>query len=192
MYKNNYGEDVIVNHSNYDIKTTDYKHFDKIINPFDLNTSLNYPYKDEVKNSVCFLEMQTEFENILVMFKYNEFPMLDLLYEPYYDLDTDDYIVSYNFDLLNSDNQLVLMFGSSIIILDMDTYNVIKFKYSNKIKDFGINIFYRNGYYIVEDYYHSFIFFNDDLNEVEEENDIIKNIKMELIEESKKRYGWIS
>lgn len=192
MYKNNYGEDVFVNHSNYDIKTTDYKHFDKIINPFDLNTSLNYPYKDEVKNSVCFLEIQTEFENILVMFKYNEFPMLDLLYEPYYDLDTDDYIVSYNFDLLNSDNQLVLMFGSSIIILDMDTYNVIKFKYSNKIKDFGINIFYRNGYYIVEDYYHSFIFFNDDLNEIEEENDIIKNIKMELIEESKKSYGWIS
>lgn len=192
MYKNNYGADVIVSHSNYDIKTTDCKHFDKIINPFDLNTSLNYPYKDEVKNSVCFLEMQTEFENILVMFKYNEFPMLELLYEPYYDIDTGDYNVFYNFDLLNSDNQLVLMFGSSIIILDMDTYNVIKFKYSNKIKDFGINIFYRNGYYIVEDYYHNFIFFNDDLNEVEEENDIIKNIKMELIEESKKRYGWIS
>ena len=118
--------------------------------------------------------------------------MLELLYEPYYDIDTGNYNVFYNFDLLNSDNQLVLMFGSSIIILDMDTYNVIKFKYSNKIKDFGINIFYRNGYYIVEDYYHNFIFFNDDLNEVEEENDIIKNIKMELIELSKKRYGWIS
>lgn len=189
MYTNYYGEKFNINSSNYSILSTDSKPYDMVINPFDLNTSKNYPYEDEGKNKSCFLEIETEFENILLIFKTDVEPSLAELYEPYYNQYTDGYDVSYNFDLMNNDKQLVVMYGTSIMMLDINNFNVLKFISSDKIKDYGINLFNKDNYYIVEDYYHNFIFFDNNLNEIVDNNDIIKKMKIELIEESKKKYG---
>ena len=67
-YKNNFDEEFTVNYSDFNILTTDNKKFDKIINPFALNLSKNFPYNDDDKNNSCFLEIEMGNENILVVF----------------------------------------------------------------------------------------------------------------------------
>lgn len=176
-YKNSYCEEFTVNSSEFNILTIDNKNFDRIINPFDLNLSKNFPYDDEDKNNSCFLEIETEFENILVVFKTNELLSLEEMLYPYFNYDTYSYDVNFTnfaFNLINNKNQLVLMYGTSIIILDIDTFEVLNYCSSDNIKNYGINIFYKNNIYIVEDIFHNFTFFDEDLNVLSEDNEIVK------------------
>ena len=48
MFENDYGEKFNINdfYFGYNIESTDNDTFDRVINPFDMNISLNYPYKD--------------------------------------------------------------------------------------------------------------------------------------------------
>ena len=176
-YKNSYGEEFTVNHSEFNIFTTDNKKFDRVINSFDLNLSINYPHNNEDKNKSCFLEIETENESILVTFKTSVEPSFDEMYEPYYNYETNSYDVSYTFDLINNKNQLVLMYGTSIIILDIDTFKVLNFSSSNNINNYGINLYYKNNIYIVEDILHKFSCYDDNLNILSENEDAIKVFK---------------
>ena len=98
-YKNNYGEEIFVEYSDYNILTTDNKSYDKIINPFDLNLSKDYPYNDNEKNKSCFLELDFAGDKILLVFKTDELPSFDELYEMYYNYITDTYDIEYTIDL---------------------------------------------------------------------------------------------
>lgn len=76
MYTNDLGERIVIDYSIYNILTTVSKLYDKIVNPFDLNISKNNPYNDEEKNNSCFLELKTEYQNILLIFKTKEIPKI--------------------------------------------------------------------------------------------------------------------
>ena len=172
MYTNDYGEKIKVYISDHNLSTTDtkiYSEITKIINPFDLNITKNNPYNQEEKNKSCFLEITTDFEKILVVLKaekdpnnfYNYFePLFD---EKYPDLFSNGTL---NIDLINKDNQLVLMYGTSIIILDINTFEVIKYMSSNNIKNFGIKLSYENDRYIVKDDTGNIIKFDKNLNQI--------------------------
>ncbi|MBE6147475.1 MAG: hypothetical protein E7168_03985 [Firmicutes bacterium] len=71
-----------------------------------------------------------------------------------------------NIDLINKDNQLVLMYGISIIILDINTFEVLKYTSSDSIKRYGIKLSYENDMYIVKDIEDNLTFFDKDLNEI--------------------------
>lgn len=174
MYTKSYGEKFNIYVSEYNLQTTDTKAYGevtRIVNPFDLNITFNNPYCDEEKNKCAFLEIKTEYEKILVVFKTMENPWLDYYYEDYYDYITDSYPDLFkegvlNFDLINDDNQLVLMYGTSIIILDIDTFEVIKYTTSNSIVNFGIKLSYENNVYKVLDDKNNITCFDKDLNEI--------------------------
>jgi len=176
MYTNDYGEKVKVYISDHELNTTDnpsYVKITKIINPFDLNITKNNPYEIEEKNNSCFLEIETEYEHILVVLKKDQEPDIHSYYELAYDHINDTYpdLISQgvlNFDLLNNYNELVLMYGISIIILDINTFKVLKYTSSENIKNFGIKLSYKNNIYIVEDDTNNLTYFDKDLN-------IIKN-----------------
>ena len=53
--------------------------------------------------------------------------------------------------MINNNNELVLMYGTSIIILDINTFEVIKYVSSNNIRNYGIKLSYENDTYIVKD-----------------------------------------
>ena len=171
-YENKFGEKVIVSQSDYTLDSVDtisYNEITKVINPFDLNITRNNPYLDDEKNKSCFLNIKTVDENILVIFKTDYIPDFISYYESVYDYINDEYPNLFgmgvlNFDLLNDDNQLVLMYGTSIIILDVDTFEVLKYTSSDKIRNFGIKLSCKNNGYIVEDDEHNFICFDKNLN----------------------------
>ena len=192
VYKNAYGEEIKVNLSSYDILTTDNSGYDlsniRIINPFDLNITKDNPYKNEEKNKSCFLEIETETEKILLIFKTNEIPSFAEMYELYYNYKTDSYDVSYNHCLINKNNQLVVMYGNSIIILNINTLDVIKYGTSDKINCYGINIFEIDNYYIVEDIKHKFTIFDCDLSIIDNHSDELKKIIDKLKDKSKNKY----
>jgi len=175
MYTNDFGEKIQINISEHNILTVDtkeYKEITKIINPFDLNITKNNPYEDEEKNNSCFLSIDTDYEHILVVLKTEINPHNFIYYfEEYYNHKTDSYPDLFkegilNIDLINDDNQLVLMYGTSIIILDINTFEVINYTSSNKIKNFGIKLTYNNNIYSVEDDEHNITKFDKDLNEL--------------------------
>ena len=175
MYTNKYGEKIFVSMSEYNLLSTDTKtnsEITKIINPFDLNITFNNPYNIPEKNQCCFLEINTDFDCILVAFKTEYDPKGFLEYfEKDYDYINDSYPDLFsqgilNIDLINKDNQLVLMYGTSIIILDIDTFEVLKYTSSTSIKYYGIKLSYENDTYIIEDDEHNFIYFDKDLNEI--------------------------
>ena len=63
MYKNDYGETIFVDFTEHNLSTTDtktYGEITKVMNPFDLNITKNYPYVEEEKNKCCFLEIKTD------------------------------------------------------------------------------------------------------------------------------------
>ena len=99
------------------------------------------------------------------------------MYEPYYNYITDGYDIGYEFDLINDKNQLVIMYGTSIIILDIDTFEVLNYGSFDGIKNYGINIFHENNIYIVEDILHNFSYFDENLNVLSEDNGIVKTFK---------------
>ena len=146
MYTNDFGEKFFVNCSSYDILTTDSKKYDRVINPFDLNITKNNPYNDEEKNKSCFLGIESKNEKVLLIFKTKEIPNFDEMFELYYNYNTDSYDITYNHDYLNKDNQLVVAYGTSIIILDINTYKVINYVSSEAIDRYAINIFYRENF----------------------------------------------
>ena len=172
MYENSYGEIVKVDVSSYSLSSVDtktYGEINKIINPFDLNITKNNPYKIDDKNKCCFLEITTELERILVILKTDEIPNFTYYYELSYDHINDKYPDLFaegilNFSLTNNDNQLVLMYGISIIILDIDTFEVIKYNSTDKIKKFGIKLTYENNIYNVKDELNNITKFDKDLN----------------------------
>ena len=173
MYTNDFGETVKIKYSSFDISTTDnqeYPKITKIINSFDLNLIKNNPYEDEEKNKSCFLKIETEYEYVLVVFKTEDDPQRFFYYfEAHYDYITDSYPDLFkegmlNIDLINDDNQLVLMYGTSIIILDINTFEVINYTSSNKIKNYGIKISYNNNIYSVVDDENNIINFDKNLN----------------------------
>ena len=197
MFENDYGEKFNINefYFGYSLMTTDRPVFDRIINPFDMNTSFNYPYEDDNKNDCCFLPIVTAHEEILLIFKtkiqpsyYDLFDTYDDYHNIYNSYINDSYPIAYTTSLINKDNQLVVMNGISIMILDINTFDVINYCYSNNINEYGINLFYIDEYYIVEDIHHKFIFFDKDLKEVEKLNLRMKNIKRKLEKKSKKKY----
>ena len=172
MYTNDFGEIIIVSRSEHNLNTTDtnaYGNVTKIINPFDLNITKDNPYKDEEKNKSCFLLIEHLDSNILVVLKTDEVPDIDYYYDINYDTKNDRYpdLISegiLNFDLLNKDNQLVLMYGTSIIILDINNFEVIKYVSSSNIKKFGIKLSYKNDIYIVKDDEENLTYFDENLN----------------------------
>ena len=172
MYTNDYGEKILIDISEHDLLSTDtkaYSEITKIINPFDLNITKNNPYNDEEKNKSCFLSIETEFDNILVILKTDKIPNINQYYDMYYDYINDCFpnLVSngiLNFHLLNDDNQLVLMYGTSIIILDINTFEVLKYVSSSSIKNFGIKLTYENGIYSVKDETDNLTYFDKNLN----------------------------
>lgn len=174
MYKNDLGEKVIIRISGHNILTTDtvaYGKITKIINPFDLNLTKNNPYNDEEKNKSCYLEIETDSETMLVILKTEkdpkgfdeEFEMNVNLDGDYPDLFKDGTL---NIDLLNKNNELVLMYGTSIIILDINTFEVIKYTSSTNIKRYGIKLSYENDIYFVKDSEENIIKFDENLNEI--------------------------
>lgn len=56
------------------------------------------------------------------------------------------------------------MYGTSIIILDIDTFKVSKYTSSSSIKRFGIKLSYKNDTYIVEDDKNNLTYFDKELN----------------------------
>ncbi len=173
MYINDYREKFTVVLSEHGLLTTDtktYGEINRINNIFDLNITKNDPYNDTEKNKTCFLEIRTNFENILVVFKRNEDPEnFNYYYELNYDYYEDKYPNLFlngilNIDLINKDNQLVLMYGISIIILDINTFEVINYTASDSINKFGIELTYDNNIYIVEDDYKKITKFDEELN----------------------------
>ena len=66
--------------------------------------------------------MKSEYQNILLIFKTKEIPNFDEMFELYYNHKTDSYDVTYYHDLINKDNQLVVMHGTSIIVLDINKF----------------------------------------------------------------------
>jgi len=172
MYVNDFGENVKISLSEHKLSTTDTKFYGeitKIINPFDLNITKNNPYSQEEKNKSCFLEITTDFEKILVVFKTEEDPNNFYDYfEPLFDGEYPDLFGdgTLNIDLVNNDNELVLMYGTSIIILNINTFEVIKYVSSNNIKKYGIKILYENDIYIVKDNEEGITKFDKNLNEI--------------------------
>ena len=162
-YKNDFGEEFYVQYSDYDINTTDNKKYEKIINPFELNTSLNYPYLDKEKNNSCFLEIN---EDILVIFKCKEKPSFDDMYEIYYNHITDSYDASYFHEILNKDNELVMAYGSSIIVLDLNNLEVLLRRNLDCIDKYIINIYYVDSKYLVEDIDRNCYLIDSELNEL--------------------------
>ena len=148
MYINNFGESVKIKLSEHKLSTTATKFYGeitKIINPFNLNITKNNPYHQEEKNKSCFLEIITDFEKILVVFKTDEDP--NNFYDYFESLFDGEYPDLFgngtlNIDLINNNNELVLMYGTSIIILDINTFEVIKYESSNNIKHYGIKLSY--------------------------------------------------
>ena len=194
MFENDYGEKFNITdfYFGYNIESTDNDTFHRVINPFDMNISLNYPYNNNNKNKCCYLVIDNDYESILLIFKTKTKPNFNDLFEIYYDDKSDSYPITYTTSLINDKNQLVVMNGISIMILDINTFDVIKCTYSEDIKDYGINLFYIDGYYIVEDIHHKFIFFDKDLKEIEKLNLRMKNIKRKLEKESRKKYWYNS
>lgn len=172
MYTNDYGEKIKVNLSDHNLLTTDtktYGEITKVINPFDLNITKNNPYNEEEKNKSCFLEIETNFEKILVVFKTEEDPNNFYDYfEPLFDGEYPDLFGKgiLNVDLINNNNELVLMYGTSIIILDINTFKVIKYVSSNNIKNYGIKLSYENDTYIVKDDTENKTKFDENLNQI--------------------------
>ena len=173
MYINKYGEEIIVNMAKHNLLTTDtseYGKITKIINPFDLNITKNNPYMEPEKNKSCFLTITTNSEKILVVFKTEEDPnYFDYYFEINYDHINDKYPDLFAegilcISLINKDNQLVLMYGTSIIILDINTFEVLKYVSSNSINRFGIKLKYENNLYIVEDDEQKITYFDENLN----------------------------
>jgi len=174
MYTNDYWETISIFFTEHNLSTTDTKSYgeiNKVINPFDLNITKNYPYVEEEKNECCFLEIKTDYESVLVVFKSKEDPEgFYILFEErgdgfgwYPDLFKEGVL---NIDLINKDNQLVLMYGISIIILDINTFEVLKYTSSDSIKRYGIKLSYENDMYIVKDIEDNLTFFDKDLNEI--------------------------
>lgn len=172
LFTNDYGETIKVRFTEHDLLTTDtkaYREINRIINPLDMNITTNNPYNDEEKNKCCFLELKTEYENILVVFKTEENPCNFLSYfelfvsldGEYPDLFGDGTL---RIALINKENQLVLMYGTSIIILDINTFEVIKYTTSKSINGYGIKITYDNNMHIVEDDEHKITKFDENLN----------------------------
>lgn len=58
------------------------------------------------------------------------------------------------------------MYGTSIIILDINTLDVIKYVSSDNIKGYGIKLSYENGIYSVEDSEECITRFDANLNEL--------------------------
>lgn len=162
---NNFGKEFAVDFGIYDVNTTDdNKKFDRIINPFDLNIKRDYPYKDEEKNKTCFLEIECDNENILVIFKADIIPSFAELYEPYIIFLDDGYIdydITYNFSVINEKNQLVVVSGISYIILDIDGFNVTSYGILDNVNGYVINLYYKDNCYIVEEYNHLFSVYDD-------------------------------
>lgn len=191
IYKNGFGEEIEVQLSSYNILTTDNSGYDlsniRIINPFDLNISMDNPYKDKEKNNSCFVDIVLPFEKILVICKTKCFPTHDEMYEIYYDHISDKYNKDYNSSLVNKNNQLVILGGTSVIVLDINTLEVIKYVSSDNINDYGVNIFEIDNYYVVEDIENKFSVFDENLNEItdydekiiEKFNDLKKNLNEE-------------
>ena len=172
MCTNDYGEKVKINLSEHNLTTTDtkaYGEITKIINPFDLNITKNNPYNNEDKNKSCFLEIVTDYEKLLVVFKTEEDPNNFYDYfEPLFDGEYPDLFGdgTLNTDLVNNDNELVLMYGTSIIILDINTFELIKYASSNNIKQYGIKLSYESDVYIVKDNEGCITKFDKNLNEI--------------------------
>lgn len=192
MFENDFGEKFYVYDFNfgYNIKTSDNPVFDRIINPFEMNTSFNYPYEEDSKNDCCYMGIDTDNESFLLIFKTKLKPSYDDLYEIYYDSDTDSYPITYTVSLKNNKGQLVVMNGISIMILNINNFDVIDYTYSNSINDYGINLFYIDGYYIVEDIHHKFTFFDERLKEKKILNLKMMKIRTELEKESRKKYWY--
>ena len=172
MYTNDYNEKITVGMSDYQLSSTDTKTYGEmtnIINPFDLNITQNNPYNDEEKNKSCFLEIQTEFEKKLVVFKTKENPNnFDELFELQYNDGYPDLFGNgtLNISLINNNNELVLMYGTSIIILDINTFEVLKYTSSNNINKYGIKISLENNTYIVKDVEDKITKFDLELKEI--------------------------
>ena len=172
MYENDFGEKVYINMSDHKLSTTDTKDYGeitKIINPFDLNITKNNPYNQEEKNKCCFLEITTDFEKILVIFKTEEDPNNFYDYfEPLFDGEYQDLFGNgtLNIHLINNNKELVLMYGTSIIILDINTFKVLKYVSSNNIKQYGIKLSYENNTYIVKDNAEKITKFDENLNQL--------------------------
>lgn len=172
MYVNDFGENIKINLSEHKLLTTDtksYSEITKIINPFNLNVTKNHPYNQEEKNKSCFLEIITAFEKILVVFKTEEDPNNFFDYfEPLFDGEYPDLFGNgtLNIDLINNKNELVLMYGTSIIILNINTFEVLKYITSNNIKQYGIKLSYENDIYIVKDNEGGITKFDKNLNEI--------------------------
>ena len=168
---NNFGKEFAVDFGIYDVNTTDdNKIFDRIINPFDLNIKRDYPYKDEEKNKTCFLEIECDNENILVIFKADIIPSFAELYEPYIIFLDDGYIdydITYNFSVINEKNQLVVASGISYIILDSNSFDVIRYGVFDGLNGYLVNLFYKEGNYIVEDNNSLFRVYNADFKYLE-------------------------
>ena len=172
MYLNDFGEKIKINMSEHKLLSTDtkiYGEVTKIINPFDLNITKNNPYNQKEKNQCCFLEIIMDYEKILVVFKTSEDPNNFYDYfEPLFDGEYPDLFGNgtLNIDLINDSNELVLMYGTSIIILDINTLEVIKYTSSDSIKNYGIKLSYENGIYMVKDNEDSLTKFDKDLKEI--------------------------
>ena len=178
MYMNKLGEEIFVNATDYSLykkKKKTYNQIKKIINPFDLNTLRNYPYSEKDKNKVCFLEIEVADERNLIVFKTEKDPQF---FEEYFEtevtFDENNNPVYpdlfkegiLNIDLINDKGELVLMYGTSIIILNIDTLDVINFVSSNSINNYGIKLSYENNQYIVKDYKDNIIKFDENLVEI--------------------------
>lgn len=190
MYKNDFGEKIFISYSNYNMSTTDNKNYDKIINPFDLNVTKNNPYTDVEKNKCCFYDIDLPYEKILLICQTKEVPNFDDMYEIYYDYKNDKCDVDYVGSIVNKYNQLVVLGGTSIIILDINTLEVVRYISSDRINDYGINIFNINDFYIVEDIKHEFTVFDEELNIINNYSKELKKIINKLMEDSKKKYWY--
>ena len=173
---NIFGKEFSVDFGIYDVNTTDdNKKFDRIINPFDLNIKRDYPYKDEEKNKTCFLEIECDNENILVIFKADISPSFAELYEPYIIFLDDGYIdydITYNFSVINEKNELVVASGISYIVLDSNSFDVIRYGIFDGLSGYLVNLFYKDGKYIVEDDNSLFRVYNADFKYLENINSV--------------------
>lgn len=194
VYENDFGEEFEVNLSSYDILSTDNFGYDlsklKIINPFDLNITEDNPYEDEEKNKSCFIDIILPYEEILVICKTKLIPNFDDMYELYYDYINDKYNKNYNESLVNKNNQLVILGGTSIIILDINTMDVINYISSDNINDYGVNIFEIDNYYVVEDIENKFTVFDENLNEITDYDEELINKFDEIKKSLNEEYGY--
>lgn len=179
IFENDFGEEIKVNLSSYNILTTDNCGYDlsniRIINPFDLNITKDNPYIDMEKNISCFVDINLPFEKILLICKTKSVPNHDDMYEIYYDYINDKYNKNYNSSLVSKNNQLVILGGTSIIVFDINNFEVINYISSDNINSYGVNIFEIDNYYVVEDIENKFTIFDKKLNViVDYDMDIIK------------------